>query len=62
MFRGHKFREYDTFTEILWNIESRKKFFIGNSGGRSYIVTSLAELLNNILKYNKILKLNKKFF
>src|SRR2546421_593281 len=26
MFRGHKFREYDTFTEILWNIESRKNF------------------------------------
>ena len=24
-----KFREYDTFTEILWNIKSRKKFFIG---------------------------------
>ena len=32
--------------------------FFRNSGGRSYIVTSLAELLNN----NKILKLNKKFF
>ncbi len=29
MFRGHKFREYDTFTEITWNIKSRKKFFIG---------------------------------
>ena len=31
MFRGHKFREYDTFTEITWNIKSRKKFFIGTS-------------------------------
>jgi len=29
MFRGHKFREYDTFTKITWNIKSQKKFFIG---------------------------------
>src|SRR5204863_219304 len=29
MFRGHKFCEYGTFTEITWNIKSRKKFFIG---------------------------------
>ena len=29
IFRGHKFREYDTFMEMTWNIKSRKKFFIG---------------------------------
>ena len=29
IFRGYKFREYhDTFTEMIWNIKSRKKFFI----------------------------------
>ena len=27
--RGHRFREYDPFMEITWNIKSRKKFFIG---------------------------------
>ena len=39
MFRGYKFREYDTFMEITW---TRKKIFIG----KGMMMISAAVLLN----------------